>query len=210
MKKPRIAPKNGLIAAIDVGSSKICCFIARVADDGRPNVIGIGHQVSRGLRGGTIVDMEQAEMAILSTVHAAEQMAGETIQEVVLNLSGGYPASQTVGVEVPLSGREVAEHDLERVLMHGSQINGNAERRLIHSIPVGYSIDGSKGIRDPRGMFGDRLGVDMHVITAAAGAVSASNPCSSACRTYCGSSPHGVFRSNCNASASPGRITLRR
>lgn len=181
MKKPRIAPKNGLIAAIDVGSSKICCFIARVADDGRPNVIGIGHQVSRGLRGGAIVDMEQAEMAILSTVHAAEQMAGETIQEVILNLSGGYPASQTIGVEVPLSGREVAEHDLERVLMHGSQINGNAERRLIHSIPVGYSIDGSKGIRDPRGMFGERLGVDMHVITAAAGAVRNLTNCVARC-----------------------------
>jgi cell division protein FtsA len=120
-------------------------------------------------------------MAVLTTVHAAEQMAGETIEDVVLNLSGGYPASQTVGVEVPLAGREVGEHDLHRVLMHGSQINGNSERRLIHSIPVGYSIDGSKGIRDPRGMFGDRLGVDMHVVTAAAGAVRNLTTCVAKC-----------------------------
>ena len=181
MKKPRIASKNGLMAAIDVGTSKICCFIARMDEDGRPHVVGIGHQLSRGVRGGAIIDMEQAEMAVLTTVHAAEQMAGETIEDVVLNLSGGYPASQTVGVEVPLAGREVGEHDLYRVLMHGSQINGNSERRLIHSIPVGYSIDGSKGIRDPRGMFGDRLGVDMHVVTAAAGAVRNLTTCVAKC-----------------------------
>lgn len=181
MKKPRIAPRNGLLAAIDIGTSKICCFIARIGDDGRPSVIGIGHHISRGLRGGAVIDMEQAEMAILTTVHAAEQMAGETIQEVVLNLSGGYPASQTIGVEVPISGREVGDHDLQRVLMQGSQINGSHERRLIHSIPVGYSIDGSKGIRDPRGMYGDRLGVDMHVVTAAAGAVKNLTTCVGRC-----------------------------
>src|SRR3954465_7982040 len=117
MKKPRIVTKNGLIAAVDVGSSKICCFIARLADDGKPNVVGIGHQISRGVRQGAIIDMEQAEMAVLSTVHAAEQMAEETITDVVINLSGGYPASQTIGVEVPLSGREIGDHDLQRVLI---------------------------------------------------------------------------------------------
>lgn len=181
MKKPRIAPRNGLLAAIDIGTSKICCFIAKVGDDGRPAIVGIGHHISRGVRGGAIIDMEQAEMAILTTVHAAEQMAGETIQEVVLNLSGGYPASQTIGVEVPIAGREIGDHDLQRVLMQGSQINGSHERRLIHSIPVGYSIDGSKGIRDPRGMYGDRLGVDMHVVTAAAGAVKNLTTCVGRC-----------------------------
>ncbi|HVO02894.1 MAG TPA: cell division protein FtsA [Candidatus Cybelea sp.] len=181
MKKPRIVTKSGLIAAVDVGSSKICCFIAKLAEDGKPNVVGIGHQISRGVRTGSIVDMEQAEMAVLSTVHAAEQMAEDTIEDVVINLSGGYPASQTVGVEVPLSGREIGDHDLQRVLMQGAQINGGIERRLIHSIPVGYSIDGSRGIRDPRGMFGDRLGVDMHVVTAAAGAVRNLTNCVSRC-----------------------------
>lgn len=181
MKKTRIAPKNGIIAAIDVGSSKICCFIAKLAEDGRPRAIGIGHQLARGVRAGAIIDMEQAETAILTTVHAAEQMAGETIEQVVVNLSGGYPASQTIGVEVPISGREIGDLDLQRVLLHGSQVNGHAERRLIHSIPVGYSIDGSKGIRDPRGMFGEKLGVDMHVVTAATGAVRNLTTCVSRC-----------------------------
>ena len=95
IKKARVAPRNGLIAALDIGTSKMCCFIARVAEDGRPSIAGIGHQISRGVRNGAIIDMEQAELALRTTVHAAEQMAGDTIQEVVINLSGGYPASQT-------------------------------------------------------------------------------------------------------------------
>ncbi|MEZ5830241.1 MAG: cell division protein FtsA [Dongiaceae bacterium] len=181
IKKTRVAPRNGLIAALDIGTSKICCFIARVAEDGRPSIAGIGHQISRGVRSGAIIDMEQAELALRTTVHAAEQMAGDTIQEVVINLSGGYPASQTVGVEVPISGREVVDHDLHRVLMQGAQVHGPVDRRLIHSIPVGYSIDGSKGIRDPRGMFAEKLGVDMHVVTAAAGAVKNLTTCVARC-----------------------------
>ena len=181
MRKPRLTPRGGLIAALDVGSSKICCFIARAEDDGRARVIGIGHQLSRGVRGGAIVDMEAAEGAILTAVHAAEQMAGETIQGVIINVSGGYPASQTVGVEVTIAGHEVGDGDLRRVLEHGQHPDGNGERQLIHSIPVGYTIDGSRGIRDPRGMYGERLGVDIHMVTASAGAVRNLATCVARC-----------------------------
>lgn len=181
MRKTRLTPRHGLIAALDVGSNKICCFIARAEDDGRPRVIGIGHQLSRGVRGGAIVDMEAAESAILTAVHAAEQMASETIQDVIVNVSGGYPASQTVGVEVTIAGHEVGDGDLRRVLQHGQPMDGNGERQLIHSIPVGYTIDGSRGIRDPRGMYGERLGVDIHLVTASAGAVRNLATCVARC-----------------------------
>jgi len=176
-----MSPRNGLVAGLDIGTSKVCCFIARADEEGRPHVTGIGHQLSRGVRNGSIVDMEAAETAILTAVHAAEQMSGETIHEVIVNLSGGYPSSQTIGVEVTIAGHEVSDGDLRRVLDQGKLYNGAAERRLIHSIPVGYTIDGNRGIRDPRGMYGERLGVDMHVITAAAGAVRNLTTCVGRC-----------------------------
>ena len=178
--------KGGLVAALDIGSSKICCFIARVEDDGAPRVVGIGQQISRGLKGGAIIDMDLAETSLLNAVHAAEQMAGETIDRVVVNLSGGYPASTTVGVEVSLNGHEVGEADLRRALEHGHQTQvlrqrDDNGRQMIHSIPTGYSIDGNHGIRDPRGMYGDNLGVDMHIITAACGAVRNVSTCIQRC-----------------------------
>jgi cell division protein FtsA len=180
-KKPKIASRHGLIAALDIGTTKVCCFIARLDDDGNPRVIGIGHQISAGMRGGAIIDMEAAETAVLSAVHAAEQMATESIHEVVVNLSGGYPASQTVGVEVSINGHEISDGDLRRVIEQGRLLDGDGERSLIHSIPVGYTIDGSRGIRDPRGMFGERLGVDMHVVTAASGAIRNLTNCIGRC-----------------------------
>lgn len=178
--------KGGIAAALDIGSSKVCCFIARSDTGGAPRVIGIGQQASRGIKGGAIVDMELAETSVLNAVHAAEQMAGETIDRVVVSLSGGYPASSSVGVEVSLNGHEVGESDLRRALAYGHQAQLQRQddehgRQMIHSIPTGYSIDGNRGIRDPRGMFGDQLGVHMHIITASAGAVRNVSTCIQRC-----------------------------
>ncbi|MDJ0610521.1 MAG: cell division protein FtsA [Kiloniellales bacterium] len=182
--------RKGLIAALDVGSSKICCFIAESDGTGAPRVIGIGQQASRGLRNGNMVDMEACQGAILSAVHAAEQMAGETISQVVVSLTGGHPASTAIGVEVSIAGHEVGDADLSRALRHGQRItgqngesNGDADlsRLLIHSIPVGYSIDDSRGIRDPRGMYGQTLGVKLHLITARSGAVRNLATCIQRC-----------------------------
>jgi cell division protein FtsA len=181
MRKPRLTTRKGLIAALDIGSSKICCLIAKIEESGRAAVVGIGHQLSRGVKSGAIIDMDEAELAILTAVHAAEKMSAETIDEVMVNLSGGYPASQTVGVEVAIAGHEVGDSDLRRVLEHGRGIDVGPDRQVIHSIPVGYAIDGNRGIRDPRGMYGDRLGVSMHIVTAAAGAARNIATCVNRC-----------------------------
>jgi cell division protein FtsA len=170
VKKNKKKPRNGLVAALDVGSTKIACFVAKV-EDGIARVVGIGHQVSAGVRGGTIVDMEGAESAILTALSAAEQMAGETLESVVVNVSGGYPNSRTVAVEVSIAGHEIGDGDLRRVIDQGRHSHTQSDRRLLHAIPVSFTIDGSRGIRDPRGMCGERLGVNMNVVTANAGAV---------------------------------------
>jgi cell division protein FtsA len=162
--------RPGVFAALDVGSTKVACFVARNEASGM-RVIGIGHQISQGVRGGAVVNMEAAEQAIRAAVDTAERMAGETIRDVYVNLTCGHPTSHTVGVEVALAGHEIGERDIRRVLEQGAARSEPGERQVIHSIPVGYTIDGNRGIRDPRGMFGERLGVDMHVVTAASGPV---------------------------------------
>jgi cell division protein FtsA len=169
-RRPAIRPRGSLIAAVDIGTTKVCCFIARISDD-NPRVLGIGHQISRGVRNGTIVDLEAAGTSVVNAVHAAEQMAGETIQQVVTNLSGGFFASRLVKAEISVAGREITDAEVQRVLEQGHLIREPSDRHVIHSVPVGFSIDDSRGIRDPRGMFGDRLGVNMHVVTANAASV---------------------------------------
>jgi cell division protein FtsA len=170
MKKSAPRPRGGIVAAVDVGSTKVCCFIARMKGE-RPHIIGIGHQVSRGVRNGVINDIDAASHSILTAVHAAEQMAGETINEIVVNLSGGLAASRLVKAETSINGREIRDADLDRVTDQGHRLKEPAERTIIHSVPVGFSIDGSRGIRDPRGMYGQKLAVNMHIVAASSGAV---------------------------------------
>ena len=75
MRRPAVRRTGTLLAAIDIGSTKVVCFIAR-REPGGPRILGIGHQISRGVRNGLIVDLDAAATSMLNAVHAAEQMAG--------------------------------------------------------------------------------------------------------------------------------------
>jgi cell division protein FtsA len=173
--KPIPARRSIVVAALDVGSSKVVCLIGRL----RPHVpqqvltrrshsvevIGFGHTLARGTKAGTVVNLVQAEDAIRRAVDAAERMASVEIESVVLSISSGRPASELFAAEIEIVGSAVSENDIARVLAAGSHHSLRDGRAVLHSLPVGYSIDGVSGIRDPRGMLGNRLGVDMHVAT---------------------------------------------
>ncbi|PWL16999.1 cell division protein FtsA [Falsochrobactrum shanghaiense] len=168
--------KARLLTVLDVGSSKVCCVIARLRphESGpllpgrthRMEVLGIGHQRSRGVKSGVIIDLDAAEQSIRLAVDAAERMAGLTVDSLIVNISAGRLKSETFTASINLGGHEVEPTDIRRVLAAGAKQALAAERHLVHSLPVGYTLDGERGIRDPLGMLGDSLGVDMHVLTA--------------------------------------------
>jgi len=160
--------RTGLVAALDVGSSKICCLIAQAHNDGAIRIVGVGHHASDGIKGAAIVDMGAAQNAILTAVSAAEDMAGERIREVILSVAGGDLSSQSFNAECSVAGREITETDIRRVLARAGNVEQPADREMLHCLPVGYSIDDTRGIRDPRGMFAERLAVNMHLVTARA------------------------------------------
>jgi cell division protein FtsA len=169
-RQPAVRPRGSLIAGLDVGSSKICCFIARV-DGAEPRILGIGHQVSRGMKSGAIVNLDEVSDSIRNAVHAAEEMADEQIAGVAVSLSAGFGPSRMVKAEINVGGREISDTDMRQVLDRGYAMRDAGDRAVIHSFPVGFSIDDSRGIRDPRGMIGSRLGVNMHIVTAGAAPV---------------------------------------
>jgi len=168
--------RPSIVSVLDVGSTKICCLIARLtphsvgeALPGRTHsveVLGIGHQRSRGIKSGIVSNLDQAEQAIRHVVDAAERMAGVTVESLIVNLSCGRLASETYSAGVGLSGKVVEEADIGRVLAAGRRHSVSDGRSVVHSLPIGYSLDEASGLTDPRGMLGARLGVDMHVLTA--------------------------------------------
>jgi cell division protein FtsA len=172
------APRSGVVTVLDIGSSKVCCIIAKLKPceesqllpgrTHRMRVIGIGHQKSHGVKSGVVVDLDRAEQAIRLAVDAAERMAGLTIESLIVNLSAGRLKSDSFSARVRLGGHEVDRGDIRRVLAAGARQALAGDRQVVHSLPVAFSLDDERGVRDPRGMIGDVLGVDMHVLSGVA------------------------------------------
>jgi cell division protein FtsA len=154
------------IAVLDVGTSKMCCLIAR-RRDGRLDLMGGGFQLAEGLRAGEIVDAEAAEASILAVVHEAEQQAGRTVQEVVVGISGARPESLSTTVEVELGGRAVGPADVAHALAHARAQARVEGVEILHALPVTITLDGSQPLRDARGMVGERLRIAVHLVRAA-------------------------------------------
>lgn len=167
----RVSGRQTIFAGLDVGSSKVACLIARaegVGADGQPllRVIGSGQHISRGVKNGAIVGMDAAESAIRAAVEQAEVQAGVTLRRISVALNCGAPVSHNISVDLSIAGHEIGDRDL-RLAVKTARDRCVAEgQELVYAAPVSYSIDGAHGIRDPRGMFGDQLGVRMHIVTA--------------------------------------------
>ncbi|HEV2896562.1 MAG TPA: cell division protein FtsA [Pseudaminobacter sp.] len=174
-RKDAQSRRSGIVTVLDVGSSKVCCVVAKLkpSEEGQllrgrthqARVIGIGHQKSQGVKSGVVVDLDRAEHAIRLAVDAAERMAGLTVDSLIVNLTAGRLKSRSFSATINLGGHEVDAADIRRVLAAGAKQALKAEREVVHSLPVAFSLDAERGMRDPRGMLGDTLGVDMHVLT---------------------------------------------
>ncbi|WP_375458726.1 cell division protein FtsA [uncultured Enterovirga sp.] len=179
---PRLKPlptrRTATLSVLDVGTSKVVCLIAELrpvpegeALRGRTHlarVLGIGHQRSLGLKGGAVIDLEAAESAIRPAIHAAERMAGVEVKSVIVNLTGGRLASHHFAAHVPVRSGMVCSSDIGGVLEVASNHTLRPGRAVLHALPTGFSLDGQSSIVEPSGMIGERLGVDLHVVTAEA------------------------------------------
>ena len=173
--KPISPRRSAVICTLDIGTSKVACLIARLKPCGAHEalrrrshgveVLGIGHTRARGIKSGTVVKLDEAEQAVRQAVDAAERMARVHVESVVLSVGAGRVGSELYAATVHIGGPAATDGDIERVLAAGSRHSVRGGRAVLHSLPVSYALDESRDIRDPRGMLGRRLGVDMHVVT---------------------------------------------
>jgi cell division protein FtsA len=158
-----------LTAAVDLGASKVACFIMKPDGVNRAagtvQVAGAGYVQSRGVRGGAIVNMEEAAQAIAQAVERAEAMAGVSVSSVTVSTAGGQLASRRVQAQVGLGARPIGEAECSRAIQLALAQAKMPGRRPIHLLPVSWSVDGAKGVRDPRAMFGKSLILDLLVVS---------------------------------------------
>ena len=157
-----MAIKN-VVTTLDIGSTKVCCCIANVFDDGHFNLLGVGYCACLGVKSGVIIDMGAVEKAIAKAVETAEQMANYRVKSVYVSISGKNVESKIVNMSLNMGGRIVTQEDVIYLL---SSCNKNrADREIIHSIPILYSVDSLNGIKDPVGMIANQLSVNMNLVT---------------------------------------------
>ncbi len=163
--RPRLR-QSGSIGVLDIGSTKIACIIGRIESDGTPRVLGFAWQRARGVRGGAIAELHEAERAIRACVGQAETEADVRLRSITVNLSCGQPESHVVPVQLDMGGRAVTEADVRRVLLAGRTRAASEGRDIIHALPLGWSVDNAEGVADPRGLFCETLSARVHVVDA--------------------------------------------
>lgn len=182
----RAALARGVIAVLDIGSSKVSCFVlqfdptglSREEDGVGPmagqadfRVIGAATTRSRGVRYGEIETMRETECAIRLAVQSAQKLAGVRVDHAIACLSGGRPASYGLAGEITLASGTVGESDIAEVLASCDVPDFGRGRTVLHAQPVNFAVDQRSGLTDPRDQSGNRLAMDMHVLTADSDAI---------------------------------------
>lgn len=157
---------KNIIAALDIGSSKITAIIASVEDDGKPQVIGVATHPSNGLKKGVVVNIDESIKSIAECLEAAERMAGLTVSSVYASISGKHIASTNNRGVVAISKDEIGTEDVQRAIESARTVSIPPSREILHVIPREFLVDAQGGIKDPIGMSGTRLEVDCHIVSA--------------------------------------------
>jgi cell division protein FtsA len=161
----KTAPE-GLITALDIGSSKVSAMIAQKGDGGELIVLGTGQRESRGVKRGYIADAAATEVAVREAVEQAERIAGTNIENVWVSFSAGGLVSDVASIEFELGGHRVEQTDIDALLQAGRDSIDPAGRMVLHAQPALYTLDGLTGVKRPLGLHADRLGVHIHVVAA--------------------------------------------
>lgn len=176
----RAAMQRGVVAVLDVGTSKIACLILRfdgperlrevegvgpMAGQSSFRVIGAATTRSRGVKFGEIAQMNETERAIRTAVQAAQKMANVRVDHVIACFSGAEPRSYGLAGEWDLQDSVVTEQDVARVLASCDVPDLGPGREVVHAQPVNFALDHRTGLGDPRGQIGNRLACDMHLLS---------------------------------------------
>jgi cell division protein FtsA len=166
-----------IVVGIDIGTTKICTIVARVENDGRVRVLGVGIEPSAGVRKGTLVDINAATRAIGHSIDKAERSSGLEITSALVSLAGSHISSMNNRGAVGIADHVIDTGDVSRAMEVARAVAIPHNREVVHVIQRNFSVDGQDGIAMPVGMHGYRLEVEAHIITAAASTVDNLRQC---------------------------------
>ncbi|HSP07879.1 MAG TPA: cell division protein FtsA [Acidobacteriota bacterium] len=162
-----MAKKDRYIVGLDIGTTKVCVLVAEIRDDGALDIIGMGTSDSKGLRKGVIVNVDPTVECIKKVVEEAELMAGISIEEAFVGIAGEHIMGSNSRGMISINSRDhvISRDDINRVIEAAKQIPIPTDKDILHVLPQEFMVDGQDEIGDPLGMSGNRLEVNVHVVT---------------------------------------------
>ena len=159
-----------IIVGLDIGTTKICTVIGEVARDGVLDIIGEGTVPPDGLRKGVVVNLERTIASVRQSIQAAQRVAGVEVHSAWVGVAGSHLRALTShGMAAIRRGQQITKADVERCIENAQAVPLEANMDILHVIPQEYVVDGNDGIKDPVGMSGVRLEVDVHIVAGAQG-----------------------------------------
>ncbi len=175
------AASENMIVGLDIGTSKVVAIVGEIVEDGSLNIVGIGSHRSRGLKKGTVVNIESTVDSIQHAIAEAEMMAGCQIHSVYAGIAGSHIRSMNSHGIVAIRDGEVERADIERVIEAAQAVAIPADQKVLHILPQEYLIDAQEGVKEPLGMSGVRLEAKVHLVTCAINAAQNIEKCIRRC-----------------------------
>ncbi len=179
--------EKSIVVGLDVGTTKVCTIVGQIVSPARsaarfsasekekddtnssyfPNIeiIGIGTHPSHGLKKGAVVNIEKTVRSIQCSLEEAKLMAGVNIQSATIGVAGSHIYSFNSSGVVAVKSGEITESDVERVLEAAKAVVIPSDREILHVIPQEFRVDNTRGVKNPVGMCGVRLEVNVHIVT---------------------------------------------
>ncbi len=173
MPRRRRAKDSRIVTVLDVGSYKVCCLIgeleqsyASTGEIGRKfRLLGVGHQRSRGIAAGAVVDLRLAQHAVSTAISQAEQMSGVAADNLHLSVSCGNPHSRTFDGHVEIAEGIVGDADIARLEAGARAFAVQDGSALLSLNRIAFGLDQLNGVREPRGLAARRLSANHHAVT---------------------------------------------
>jgi cell division protein FtsA len=164
-----MAKSERYVVGIDIGTTRICCVVGEIKEDGAVHIVGLGESVSRGLRKGLVVNLDATVEAVKSAVEEAELMSGLNVESATVGIAGGHIRSFNSRGVIAVSGKDrtVSDDDVRRVMEAARAVSIPHDREILHVLPQEFVLDDQNGIANPVGLVGSRLEANVHIVTAA-------------------------------------------
>jgi cell division protein FtsA len=163
-----MAKSESYVVGIDIGTSRICCVVGEVKEDGAVHIVGLGESVSRGLRKGIVVNVDTTVEAVKAAVEEAELMSGLNVESATVGIAGSHIRSFNSRGVVAVAGKDrvVTEDEVRRVMEAARAVSIPQDREILHVLPQEFVLDDQNGIANPVGLVGSRLEANVHIVTA--------------------------------------------